>query len=100
MFEHLLTLDICFVLNSGPHGEGTVQLQDDAISEFDLGTRLLKHLTLQFESFVMLCDLKSSSRGVSVLAAAISFLWKMLVTYSSSLVMQWGVYIVCLLVFL
>jgi len=86
VFERLLLLDINLFPNTG-----TVQQQDDAVSVFDLGTWLLQHLTLQFALFVLLCDLKSRSRGVSLSAEAISLLWKMLVTYSSSLGKQWGV---------
>jgi len=79
VFEHMPSFDIHLVLNTGPHVEGTVQQQDDAVSLFDLGTWLLQHLTLEFASFV-LCDLKSRSKGVSMLAEAISLPWKMLVT--------------------
>jgi hypothetical protein len=48
-------------------------------------------MALQFASFVLLCDLKSRSRGVSLATEAIPLLWKMLVTYVFSPGMQWGV---------
>ena len=66
VFEHRPSVDIHLVLNTGPHVEGTVQQQDDAVSVFDLGTWLLQHWMLQFASFVLLRDLKSRSKGVTV----------------------------------